>query len=62
MKKLFLLLGLLIPTISFAQSYSINWYKVAGGNTHQVSGTSGQPDDGGAIPGKGTVLAPVTLQ
>jgi hypothetical protein len=62
MKKLFLFLGLQIPTISLAKSYTSGWYKIAGGGTHQVSGTSGQPDDGGAIPGKGTVLAPVTLQ
>jgi hypothetical protein len=52
MKRLFLLFGLLIPTISFAQSYSIDWYKVSGGGgtstgaTYQVSGTIGQPDAG----------------
>jgi len=44
MKKLFLLLGLLIPGTGFAQSYSIDWYKIAGGGgtstggTYQVSG------------------------
>jgi hypothetical protein len=40
-----------------AQSYSINWYKVAGGGgtstgaTYQVSGTIGQPDASGAMTG-----------
>jgi hypothetical protein len=30
MKKLVLLFSLLIPAIGFAQSYSIDWYKIAG--------------------------------
>jgi hypothetical protein len=40
-----------------AQSYSIDWYKVAGGGgtstgaTYQVSGTIGQPEAGGAMSG-----------
>src|ERR1039458_10319279 len=57
MKKLFLLLGLLIPGTGFAQSYSIDWYKIAGGGgtstggTYQVSGTIGQPDASGAMTG-----------
>ena len=57
MKKLFLLFGLLVPTISFAQSYSIDWYKVSGGGgtntggTYQVSGTIGQHDAGGPMSG-----------
>ena len=57
MKKLFLLLGLLIPGTGFAQSYSIDWYKIAGGGgtstggTYQVSGTLGQPDASGAMTG-----------
>src|SRR5271170_1045023 len=57
MKKLILTLGLLIPTISFAQSYSIGWYKVSGGGgvstgaTYQVSGTIGQHDAGGPMTG-----------
>ncbi len=57
MKIFYLLLGLLIPTISFAQSYSIDWYKVSGGGgtstgaTYQVTGTIGQPDAGGAMTG-----------
>ena len=57
MKKLFLLLGLLIPGTGFAQSYSIDWYKIAGGGgpstggTYQVSGTIGQHDAGGPMTG-----------
>jgi hypothetical protein len=57
MKKLFLLFGLLIPSFSFAQSYSIDWYKVAGGGgtstggTYVVSGTIGQHDAGGPMTG-----------
>jgi hypothetical protein len=57
MKILFLLLSLLVPTISFAQSYSIDWYKIsAGGGTstggvYTVSGTIGQPDASGAMSG-----------
>jgi hypothetical protein len=57
MKKLILLFSLLIPVLSQAQSYSINWYKVAGGGgtstdaTYQVSGTIGQPDASGVMTG-----------
>jgi hypothetical protein len=57
MKKLFLIFGLLFPTIGFAQTYSIDWYKIAGGGgtstgaTYQVSGTIGQPDASGAMTG-----------
>jgi hypothetical protein len=57
MKTIFLIFSLLVPTISFAQSYSIDWYKVAGGGgtstggTYQVSGTIGQPDASGAMSG-----------
>jgi hypothetical protein len=57
MKKLFLLFALLIPTIGFAQSYSIGWYKVAGGGgastggVYSVSGTIGQHDAGGPMTG-----------
>jgi hypothetical protein len=57
MKKLLLVLGLLIPTISFAQSYTVNWYKIAGGGgtstngSYSVSGTIGQPDASGAMSG-----------
>jgi hypothetical protein len=57
MKKLFLLLGLLIPSLGFAQPYSIDWYKVAGGGgtstggVYAVSGTIGQPDAGTPMSG-----------
>lgn len=58
MKKTFLLLGLLIPTLSFAQSYSIDWYKISGGGggastggVYSVSGTIGQHDAGGPMTG-----------
>ena len=40
-----------------AQSYSIDWYKIAGGGgtstggTYQVNGTIGQPDASGAMTG-----------
>jgi len=59
MKKIVLLLGLLIPGISFAQQYSINWYKVAGGGgtatggVYSVNGTIGQHDAGGPMTGGG---------
>ena len=42
---------------TFAQSYTIDWYKIAGGGgtstggTYQVSGTIGQPDASGAMSG-----------
>ncbi len=48
----FLFLVLLLPAIGFTQSYSIDWYKVAGGGgtstggVYSVSGTIGQPDAG----------------
>jgi hypothetical protein len=57
MKPLFLFLCLLVPSIGSAQSYSIGWYKVAGGGgtsaggTYQVSGTIGQADAGAAMIG-----------
>jgi len=56
-------LALLLSTINYplstlhAQSYSINWYKVAGGGgkstggVYSVSGTIGQPDAGGPMTG-----------
>ena len=31
MKKVILLFGVLIPSFGFAQQYSIDWYKIAGG-------------------------------
>ena len=57
MKKLILLLSLLLPAVGFAQQYSIDWYKVAGGGgtstggTFAVSGTIGQHDAGGPMTG-----------
>jgi hypothetical protein len=49
---------LLVSLVSlFAQSYSIDWYKIAGGAgtstgaTYSVSGTIGQPDASGAMTG-----------
>jgi hypothetical protein len=57
MKELVLLLGLLIPAVSFAQQYSIDWHKVAGGGgtstggTYTVSGTIGQHDAGRPMTG-----------
>jgi hypothetical protein len=57
MKKLILFFSLLIPVVGFAQQYSIDWYKIAGGGgtstgaTYQVTGTIGQPDAGGAMSG-----------
>jgi hypothetical protein len=62
MKKLFLLFSLLIPTLGFAQNYSIGWYNVAGGGgsstggSYRVSGTIGQHDASGAMTGGGYSL------
>jgi hypothetical protein len=53
---LFLVVGL-IPSLSFAQNYSIDWYKVAGGGgtssggSYSLSGTIGQPEASGALTG-----------
>lgn len=47
----------LLPSAASAQSYSIDWYKIAGGGgtstggTYTVSGTIGQPDASGAMTG-----------
>ena len=57
MKKLIPLFGLLIPAIGFAQSYTIEWYKVSGGggtstgSVYSISGTIGQQDAGGPLTG-----------
>ena len=57
MKTWFLLLGLVLPAIGYAQNYSVDWYKVAGGGgtstsaVYSVSGTIGQPDAGGPMSG-----------
>ena len=62
MTRLLLLFGLLIPSISPAQSYAIDWYKVSGGGgastggVYQVSGTIGQQDAGGPMTGGGYAL------
>ena len=57
MKTLILAWSLLLTATGFAQQYSIDWYKIAGGGgtstgaTYQVSGTIGQPDASGALSG-----------
>jgi hypothetical protein len=62
MKKLILLLGLLVPALAGAQSYSIGWYRIAsGGGTStngalRVTGTIGQPDASGTMTGGGFSL------
>lgn len=59
MKKLIVLGGLLLPAILWAQQYSINWYKIAGGGgtssggNYTLSGTIGQHDAGGPMTGPG---------
>ena len=57
MKKNLFILGLLLPMLGFAQSYTVDWYKIAGGGgtstggTYQLNGTIGQPDASGAMTG-----------
>jgi len=57
MKKPLILFGLLLPILNFAQSYSVDWYKIAGGGgtstggVYSVSGTIGQHDAGGPMTG-----------
>jgi hypothetical protein len=58
MKKSFLFFSLfLLSILGFAQSYSIDWYKIAGGGgassngQYVVSGTIGQPDASSAMTG-----------
>ena len=57
MKTFLLALALLLPAAGFAQPYTIDWHKIAGGggtstgNVYSVSGTIGQPDAGGAMSG-----------
>jgi hypothetical protein len=57
MKKATLILSMLVPWLGFGQSYSIDWFKLAGGggssaNTQfSLSGTIGQPDAGGPMTG-----------
>jgi hypothetical protein len=63
MKKLLLLFSLLVPSLGFAQSYSIDWYRVSGGGgtstggVYSVSGTIGQHDAGGPMTGESFWLA-----
>lgn len=55
MKKTILLLGSLFALAAGAQTYTIDWYKVAGGGgtstngQYSLSGTIGQPDASGAM-------------
>jgi hypothetical protein len=48
---------LFVPTLLFAQPYSVDWYKVSGGGgtstngQFSLSGTIGQPDASGAMSG-----------
>ena len=57
MKTLILYFSLLFPAIGFAQSYSIDWHKIAGGGgtstngQYALSGTIGQPDASIALTG-----------
>jgi hypothetical protein len=57
MKTFLFLISLMAPALGFAQSYTIDWYKIAGGGgtstgaTYSVSGTIGQPDASGAMSG-----------
>ena len=49
MLKTILLISLLLPSLGFAQSYSIDWYKVSGGggtSTGGVYSVSGIPHCG----------------
>ncbi len=57
MEKIIFLFSLLLPTLGFAQSYSVDWYKISGGGgtstggVYSVSGTIGQHDASSAISG-----------
>ncbi len=57
MKTIIFLAGLLLPVFGFAQSYSMNWYKVSGGggtctnSQYSLTATIGQPDAGGSMTG-----------
>ena|ERR1700722_3296602 len=61
MKKWILLLAMFVPALGHAQSYSISWYKIAGGggtstgtnggNVYSLSGTIGQQDASSAMTG-----------
>jgi len=55
--RLLLLPLLLLPLISSAQQYTVDWYKIAGGGgistggTYTINGTIGQHDAGGPMTG-----------
>lgn len=55
MKQLLLTLGLLLPPLTFAQTYSVDWYKISGGGgtstnaQYSIDGTVGQPDASDAM-------------
>jgi len=55
--KIFLLAILLVPVIGFAQSYSVDWYKISGGGgtstngNYSLTGTIGQPDASATMSG-----------
>ena len=55
MKRIILFLSLAVPALVFAQSYQIDWYKIAGGGgastagVYAVIGTIGQHDAGGPM-------------
>ena len=57
MRKIIFFISLTVSAMGFAQSYSIDWYKIAGGGgtstggVYSVSGTIGQPDASGAVTG-----------
>jgi len=57
MKTIILLFGLITPLGGWAQQYSIDWYKIAGGGgtstggVYSVAGTIGQHDAGGPMQG-----------
>jgi hypothetical protein len=52
MKRIMLAIGLLLPALAQAQTYSIDWFTIDGGGgtstggVYSVSGTIGQPDAG----------------
>jgi hypothetical protein len=61
MKKWLLFIALVVPLFCRAQTYSVNWYKIAGGGgtsagtngatVYSISGTIGQQDAGTAMAG-----------
>jgi hypothetical protein len=61
MKKLALIVSLLLPLAAFAQSYSVDWYKISGGGgtssggNYSLVGTNGQADAGKSSGGNYTL-------